>query len=415
VPEKQKPIDMHTSSEEHGRSILNDTRGQKKTSLFIHALLFILTFASTMMAGSAWAGKNPIEITNWVYGWTYASLLMTFLLIHEFGHYIAARIHNVDASLPYFIPLPIPFVSIFGTLGAYIKTRSIIPNRKALFDIGASGPLAGFIACLGIFIFGLMNLPSIEYLYSIHPEYKELGIMYPDWGMYFGDMLLFQGLIALFVEPGAYIPPLNEIYHYPFLCVGWFGMFVTSLNLLPLGQLDGGHIAYAMFGKRQAMIARIIWSAMIFLGLGSFLGWFYEQIVIESPNEIYTVIQQLFLPILLWIKVHASWIYAGWSGWLFWAFFTRFFIKLDHPHVDGEDIGIFRHILGWLSFIIFISTFAFNGIYEIPRIEPVEFKLLDKPTTRINTNHHSKNANDIQTTYTNCISSDFRITQFLSH
>ncbi len=267
---------MNTSSEEKKfTSILSESAGQKKSSLFIHVLLFILTFASTMMAGSAWAGKNPIEITNWIYGWTYASLLMTFLLTHEFGHYIAARLHKVDASLPFFIPLPIPFVSIFGTLGAYIKTRSIIPNRKALFDIGASGPLAGFIVCLGIFIFGLLNLPSIDFLYAIHPEYKEFGIMYPDWGMYFGDMLLFQGLIALFVQPGTYIPPLNEIYHYPFLCVGWFGMFVTSLNLPPLGQLDGGHIAYAMFGKNQGKIARIVWVVMIFLGLGSFFGWFY--------------------------------------------------------------------------------------------------------------------------------------------
>ena len=127
---------MNTSSEEKKfTSILSESAGQKKSSLFIHVLLFILTFASTMMAGSAWAGKNPIEITNWIYGWTYASLLMTFLLTHEFGHYIAARLHKVDASLPFFIPLPIPFVSIFGTLGAYIKTRSIIPNRKALFEL----------------------------------------------------------------------------------------------------------------------------------------------------------------------------------------------------------------------------------------------------------------------------------------
>jgi hypothetical protein len=170
-----------------------------------------------------------------------------------------------------------------------------------------------------------------------------------------------------------------------------------------------------MFGKNQGKIARIVWVVMIFLGLGSFFGWFYEQIVIESPNEIYTMIQQLFLPILLWIKVYAPWIYGGWSGWLFWAFFTKFFIKLDHPPVDGEDIGITRHILGWLSFIIFISTFAFNGIYEIPRIDPVEFKLQEKPTSSIYPQHQLNNANDIQTTYTDCISSDLRTAQFLSY
>ncbi|MFM8840232.1 MAG: site-2 protease family protein, partial [bacterium] len=345
------------ASDKQFKSILHDS-DKKNSSLIVHVLLFVLTCASTMMAGSAWAGKNPIEITNWIFGWTYASLLMLFLLTHEFGHYFAAKYHGVDASLPYFIPLPIPFVSIFGTLGAYIKTRAPIPNRKALFDIGASGPLAGFVICFAIFVYGLMNLPTIDFLYSIHPDYKELGIMYPDWGMYFGDMLLFKGLTSLLVAPGTYIPPLNEIYHYPFLCVGWFGMFVTSLNLLPLGQLDGGHIAYAMFGNKQRVIAKIAWYGMIFLGFGSFLGWFYEQIVVESPNQIYTILQDIFLPTLLGIKVHADWVYSGWSGWLFWAFFTRFFIRLEHPPVQGDDIGIMRHVLGWITFIIFITTFA---------------------------------------------------------
>lgn len=393
------------ASDKQFKSILHDSE-KKNSSLIVHIILFVLTCASTMMAGSAWAGKNPIEITNWIFGWTYASLLMLFLLTHEFGHYFAAKYHGVDASLPYFIPLPIPFVSIFGTLGAYIKTRAPIPNRKALFDIGASGPLAGFVICFAIFVYGLMNLPTIDFLYSIHPDYKELGIMYPDWGMYFGDMLLYKGLTSLLVAPDTYIPPLNEIYHYPFLCVGWFGMFVTSLNLLPLGQLDGGHIAYAMFGNKQKVIAKIAWYGMIFLGFGSFLGWFYEQIVVESPNQIYTILQDIFLPTLLWIKVHADWVYSGWSGWLFWAFFTRFFIRLEHPPVQGDDIGIMRHVLGWIAFIIFITTFAFNGIYEIPRIEPVQFKLQEDSGASPKKYLELKSEHDIKTTYNHCISAD---------
>jgi len=406
---------MNTSSEEKSyTSILHDS-GAKRTSLFVHVVLFVLTFASTMMAGSAWAGKNPVEISNWIYGWTYASLLMLFLLTHEFGHYFAAKYHGVDATLPYFIPLPIPFVSLFGTLGAYIKTRGMIPNRKALFDIGASGPLAGFLVCLGIFMYGLLNLPGIDSLFSIHPDYKDAVIIYPDWGMYFGDMLIYKGLIVLLVEPGTYIPPLNEMYHYPFLCVGWFGMFVTSLNLLPLGQLDGGHISYAMFGDKQRIIARIVWYAMILLGLGSFLGWFYEQIVVESPNQIYTMIQHAFLPMLLWIKIHAPWIYGGWSGWLFWAFFTRFFIRLDHPPVPGEPIGLIRQILGWIAFIIFISTFAYNGIYEIPRVEPVQFKLQEDSTSVPKKFLEMRSLHDIQTTYNHSFPSDFSTSELLSH
>ena len=119
---------------------------------------------------------------------------------------------------------------------------------------------------------------------------------------------------------------MNEMYHYPFLCVGWFGMFVTSLNMLPMGQLDGGHITFAMFGSKQSIIARISWWIIFSLGIGSFLGWFYEQIVVESPGEFYTTIQSILLPTFLWIKLHAPWIYNGWNGWLFWALITRFFI-----------------------------------------------------------------------------------------
>jgi hypothetical protein len=347
----------------------------KKTPVFVHVLLFIATFASAMMAGTAWIGQNPLEITNWLYGFTYAALLMAFLTAHEFGHYIAARIHKVDATLPYFIPLPIPFASMFGTLGAYIRTRGMIPNRKALFDIGVAGPIAGFIVCLAILIIGLITLPSAEYLYSIHPEYRVYGTQIPEWGIYFGDTLLLPFLAKIFAPQGAFLPPLNEIYHYPFLCVGWFGMFVTSLNLLPMGQLDGGHIIYAMFGEQQRRISRIAWWLMLSLGLGSFLGWFYEQIVVESPNEIYTAIQMMVVPGLLWLKMHAGWVYNGWSGWIFWAIITRFFMKLNHPEIKGENLGIGRMLVGWAAIIIFILTFAFNGIYEIPRTEPVQFRL----------------------------------------
>ena len=354
----------------------------KKHSIITHVLLFLGTFASSMMAGAAWAGQSPLEITNWVYGFTYASLLMIFLSAHEFGHYIAARVHKVDASLPYFIPLPIPFASMFGTLGAYIRTRSAIPNRKALFDIGAAGPLAGFIVCLIIFIIGLVQLPSIDYLYSIHPEYRQYGTNAPLWGIYFGDTLLYPWLASIFASPNGYLPPMNEIYHYPFLCVGWFGMFVTSLNMLPMGQLDGGHITFAMFGSKQSMIARISWWIIFSLGIGSFLGWFYEQIVVESPGEFYTTIQSILLPTFLWIKLHAPWIYNGWNGWLFWALITRFFIKLDHPPVSGDSIGPIRMILGWLSLCIFVVTFAYNGIYEIPKQEDIIHRNIDRNTSK---------------------------------
>jgi hypothetical protein len=152
--------------------------------------------------------------------------------------------------------------------------------------------------------------------------------------------------------------------------------------MLPMGQLDGGHITFAMFGSKQRIIARISWWIIFSLGIGSFLGWFYEQIVVESPGEFYTTIQSILLPIFLWIKLHAPWIYNGWNGWLFWALITRFFIKLDHPPVSGDSIGPMRMILGWLSLCIFVITFAYNGIYEIPKQEDIIHQNIDRNTSK---------------------------------
>lgn len=347
-----------------------------KQRLWLHILLFVASFLSMLLAGTWWLGKDFLEISNWQYGFTYAILLTTFLSAHEFGHYIAARLHKVDATLPFFIPFPLIFLNPFGTMGALIKTRSPIYTRKALFDIGVSGPLAGFVVCFVILVVGLLTLPNAEYLYQVHPEYIDYvarwGSM-PTFGMYFGDTLLFSVLAKIFAHPGGFLPPMNEIYHYPFLCVGWFGMFVTALNLLPIGQLDGGHIAYAMFGNRHRYIARIVWWFLLIVGTGAFLGTFYDAIRTDSPDSIYTFFQSVFLPVLGAFKSAIPWFFAGWGGWLFWAFFTRLFIKLDHPPVpDLSPIGPVRMAIGWLALLIFVGTVSYNGIYMISPTEREE-------------------------------------------
>ena len=181
---------------------------------------------------------------------TYSILLLAVLGSHELGHYLAARIHNVESTLPYFLPFP-PHYGLmpFGTLGAVIRIRSEIRTRRALFDIGVSGPIAGFTTTLVILAIGFATLPNMEYLYGIHPQYRTMTSL-PTGGLTFGSSLGYSIMAFLFAPTGAFVPPMNEIYHYPFLCVGWFGLFLTALNLIPVAQLDGGHILKASIGNR---------------------------------------------------------------------------------------------------------------------------------------------------------------------
>lgn len=325
-------------------------------------VFFLLTVISTLLAGTALSGKIPWEIENWQHGITYSVLIMLFLASHEFGHYVAARLHKVDASLPYFLPMPLVFLSPFGTFGAFIRTRSPILSRKALFDIGAAGPLAGFVVCVAILIAGLITLPPIDFLYSVHPEYRALSAI-PENGMRFGDTLLLPVLTRLFAPENAFMPPMNEIYHYPFLCVGWFGMFVTALNMLPFGQLDGGHILYAMFGNRQRKIASFVWWLIVIFGLGGALGELRLIVQNNSPDTFYTAIQSALSPFLESIYRIAPWYFNVWSGWLFWAFIGRFLVKLPHPPVeDYEPLNKGRMALGWVAIAAFVLSFSYNGI-----------------------------------------------------
>ncbi len=141
---------------------------RRRSSWVLPLGLFILTLFSTLMAGAAWAGQNFLEVTTWVSGVQYSLLILTFLASHEFGHYFAAKYHGVDATLPYFIPVP-PLFLPFGTAGAVIRTQSPIMSRKALFDIGVAGPIAGFVMCVIFLVIGFMTLPSQDFLFQIHP------------------------------------------------------------------------------------------------------------------------------------------------------------------------------------------------------------------------------------------------------
>ncbi len=338
-----------------------------KKKYAIHILLFVITFFTTTLAGVQWLMKDFTNPANWVYGLSYSIPLLLFLSAHEFGHYFAAKYHNVKATLPYYIPIFLPFFVNFGTFGAVIKTQSPIPNRKALFDIGVAGPIAGFIVSLGILIYGLYNLPPIDYIYSIHPEYlTQYNGAIPGNGLHFGDTLLYFILSELFANPNGFLPPMNEIYHYPFLCVGWFGLFVTALNLIPIGQLDGGHITYAMFGNQHRKIARSAWWLMFMMGLFSLLGGLETLLREDMNNTAFELMKLLIYPPLKFIRENLPWLYSSWEGWLIWAIITKFFIKLDHPPIyDSEELSPGRKKLGWIAILILISSFSYNGIYII--------------------------------------------------
>lgn len=298
----------------------------------IHISLFLLTFFTTTLAGVEWLVKDPFELSNLPSGLTYAVLILLMLSAHEFGHYFAARYHKVEATLPFFIPFP-PFFLLnqFGTMGAVIRLRSSIPSKKVLFDIGAAGPIAGFVVTAVVLAIGFLTLPSKEYLYSIHPEYALLPEI-PAGGLRFGHTFFLSLFQNLFASTDAFIPPMNEIYHYPFLCAGWFGMLVTAMNLIPVGQLDGGHISYSLFGNRYHIIAQISLIALVALGLAGLL----PEVGIDFQY--------------------------GWFGWFIWAMVLIFMIrrfKLHRPPIEDETpLDPVRKALGWFCVIIFFGCFS---------------------------------------------------------
>ncbi len=224
--------------------------------------LFVATIFTTLWAGAYQVYNGPIQgPVNFLLeqptmlwrGIPFAATLLVILVTHEFGHYVLSRIHRVPASLPLFIPGPPYFI---GTFGAIIRLRGPIVNRRALFDVGVSGPLAGFITAVVALVIGL-NLSTVVDRAATH-------------GMQLGEPLLLQFIAWLVVGS---LPPHADIVLHPIAFAAWFGLFVTSLNLLPIGQLDGGHVAYALWGSRQRIMAFVIVPILIVLGFVGWPGW----------------------------------------------------------------------------------------------------------------------------------------------
>lgn len=218
-------------------------------------LLFVATFLTTLVAGAFLAGGNPLaRPSDLLLGLMFNLPLLAILGIHEMGHYTAARRHRVVTTPPYFIPfLPIP--PLPGTMGAVIKLKSPFPDRNALMDIGSAGPLAGAVVAIPVLAAGLA-LSEIR---------RTTGVL----GSELGESLLFKLLSRIVLGE---VPQGHDVFLHPMGYAGWLGLYITMLNLIPAGQLDGGHIAYALFGRRARYVT---WACVLAMALLSMLwiGW----------------------------------------------------------------------------------------------------------------------------------------------
>jgi membrane-associated protease RseP (regulator of RpoE activity) len=239
----------------------------------VNLVLLGLTVATTVTAGAflwlAYVGGSTLSAADFLDGGvTFALPLLLILGVHEFAHYVVARRHRVEASLPFFIPVPPPFL-LFGTFGAFISLRQPIPDKKALLDIGASGPIAGFLVSIPVTVYGMFLSAHAPVLSLANCGPTFIGVSYGNF--VFGTSL-FWALLGEFV-------PVSFINLSPVALAGWVGILVTAINLLPAGQLDGGHVFRALLGDRSRWVSYGAVALLFYLGL-QYNGWFVFAVLI---------------------------------------------------------------------------------------------------------------------------------------
>jgi membrane-associated protease RseP (regulator of RpoE activity) len=297
--------------------LLVESASRVRPRYWLHLLLFLLTFITTAVVGAglshSFAQGRPFNFdidfggyrAFWhqprylIDGLPFSLTLLTILLAHELGHYVAARYYRVDVTLPYFLPAP----TLIGTLGAFIRIKSPIYSKRTLFDIGIAGPIAGFVVLIPPLVVGVS-------LSKVIPGIAEQG------ELVFGTPLVLR-LCEWLMFPGV---PTSDIYLHPVARAAWVGTLATALNLLPIGQLDGGHILYSFVGERSKLLSRIFAAALIPLGV--FFYW----------------------------------------GWIFWAVIL-FLIGMRHPSIyDDGRLGLGRARLGVAALAIFLLSFTLAPI-----------------------------------------------------
>jgi len=301
-------------------------RGRSRPAL--HAGLFLLTAATTLWAGfllSPAAEGAPTLDRIVAGGLPFSASLLGILFCHEMGHFVLARRHGVDVTLPYFIPSPIGI----GTFGAVIRIRSAMPSRSAAFDIGAAGPLAGFAVALPLLIWGLAHSEVRALAAAAHGGAygspfelvrallagRPLEAAGSDGPMVMGDSLLTWLVARVVVGP---LPPGHDVFLHPVAFAAWLGMLVTALNLIPAGQLDGGHVLYALLGRARAEAAsRLVSRALLLAGL--FLSW----------------------------------------SWMVWWLLTRLVVGVRHPPALVEEpLGSGRRLLAFATLGLLALVFV---------------------------------------------------------
>lgn len=361
-----------------------------KKEYLIHTTLFILTLIATTLAGGEWLfgksilgeGESLLTQAYFLKSLHFSIPFIGILLIHEMGHLLTSIHYKVKSSLPYFIPAWLGFLGSpsLGTFGAVIQMKSFINSRKKFFDIGVAGPLAGFVVAIFVLVYGFTQLPDADYIYEIHPEYLDPnfeGHQEADGylNLEMGYNLLFFIFEKTLADPEK-MPNMSEIIHYPYLFAGYLALFFTALNLLPIGQLDGGHVVFGLFPKHHKWISLATYTAFVFYaGLGIlnpfdaidtlmwtiplYIGFLYicfGKADLSAQNKWVFV---LLIASVQYVLVFLSPSLQGYSGWLFFAFLLGRVMGLSHPEVNGtKELSRSRKIIGWIAIVIFILCFT---------------------------------------------------------
>lgn len=271
--------------------------------------------------------------------WMFGATILSILVVHELGHYVAARLHGVPSSLPYFLPLPL--ITPFGTLGAVIVMPDRIRSRKALLDIGAAGPLAGMLVAVPLMIYGLS-------LSEVHPQSP--GGYYQE-----GQSILYWALKWLVF---GRIPPGHDVFLHPVAFAAWGGFVVTLLNLIPVGQLDGGHVAYALLGARHNAFAR--WLIYIPGLLIAYNAWAYgwpllsESIQRGNIEPLSQGAETITSSVGTWVVLQAL------------LLFARHRWGMEHPPVDEGVLSPGRKVVAVLTLLLFVLLFMPSLLVVFP-------------------------------------------------